>query len=89
MLISDAWSQVSKSGGVRIFMKQSIIHSEYLFFCFNALSHYCSSYPSSKSLKLNGKTYNQLTFNTRTLPCFKELYKDFYNENNKKIVPLN
>ena len=32
--ISDAWIQESKSGGIRIFKKQSIIREEYLFYCF-------------------------------------------------------
>lgn len=69
-------------------MKQSIIHSKYLLYCFQSLSHYCQSYPKQKIVKLNGKTYHQLIFNTRTLECIKELYSDFYL-NGKKIVPNN
>jgi hypothetical protein len=59
-------------------MKQSIINSKYLLFC--------QSYPKLKIVKLNGKTYHQLIFQTRTLECLKEFYSDFY-QNGKKIVP--
>lgn len=88
MLISDAWSQISKSGGVRIFMKQSIIHSKYLIFGYSSLAHYCQAYPKKGTSKLNGKIYHHLSFKTRTLPCITELRNDFY-KGSTKIVPLN
>lgn len=73
-MISDAWFQTSSSGGIRIFMKQSPTEGggEYLLFCFFSLSHYCQGYPKKIITKLNGKTYHSLSFNTRTLHCFKE-----------------
>ena len=88
MLISDGWMQKNKSGGVRFFKKQSIIHSEYLLFSFLLLQHFCSNYPQLKISKLKNKTYHALTFNTRTLECFKEIYYDFYDKG-RKIVPTN
>jgi hypothetical protein len=71
-------------------MKQSMIPRDckYLLYCFQSLSHYCQSYPKYSIAKLNGKTYPQLTFHTRTLECIKELYSYFYL-NGKKIVPNN
>lgn len=70
-------------------MKQSPTEGggEYLLFCFFSLSHYCQGYPKKIITKLNGKTYHSLSFNTRTLHCFKEQYNDFMLT--KKIVPLN
>jgi hypothetical protein len=90
LLISDAWMQKNKSenGGVRLFKKQSIIQSEYLLFSFFLLDHFCSSYPQLKISKLNNKTSHALTFNTRTLECFKDIYNDFYFKGTK-IVPHN
>ena len=69
-------------------MKQSIIHSEYLLFSFFLLEHFCPSYPQLKMTKLQNKTYHALTFHTRTLECFKEIYSDFYFQG-RKIVPSN
>ncbi|SSD62162.1 probable NULL [Saccharomycodes ludwigii] len=72
----------------RFRLKQSINHSEYLIYVFQLLSHYCISYPKLKIDKANGKSYTQLEFTTRSLPCFTVLRRIFY-KGRIKIVPNN
>uniref|UniRef100_UPI0023F518B2 LAGLIDADG homing endonuclease n=1 Tax=Cyathus striatus TaxID=68777 RepID=UPI0023F518B2 len=87
ILLSDGWvSKANKNGQVRLFLKQSIGNSEYLFFTFLQLSHYCGAYPHIVRSKLNGKVFCGIEFVTRSLTCFTELYNDFYI-NKVKCVP--
>lgn len=72
----------------RFRLKQSIIHSEYLLYVYQLLSHYCISPPKLKIDWVKGKSYNQLEFYTRALPCFTILRKHFYN-GRIKIIPKN
>lgn len=84
----------------RLGFKQSLAHAYYVWFVFNALSHYCSSYPHlTKGLRLE-KQYPCLEFFTRSarsadhplrgrsLPCFSHLYYLFYPQGTK-IIPSN
>lgn len=98
ILLTDGWiDYISKKDldkktiqeiNCRFRLKQSIIHSEYLIYVFILLSHYCISYPRIKIAKVKGKSYNQLEFYTRSLPCFTILRNIFYN-GRIKIVPNN
>ena len=98
ILLTDGWiDYLSKKDldkktiieiNCRFRLKQSIIHSEYLIYVFILLSHYCISYPKIKIAKVKGKSYNQLEFYTRSLPCFTILRYIFYN-GRVKIVPNN
>jgi heme/copper-type cytochrome/quinol oxidase subunit 1 len=89
LLISDGWLQLGSGGkAARFNLKQSIGHSEFLFFVFLNLSHYCSSYPDLTTTKLNKKIFYGITFFTRSLPCIMELYNLFY-KNKIKVVPHN
>lgn len=87
IMLSDGWIRKEhKNGQVRLFLKQSINNSEYLFFTFLQLSHYCGSYPHIVRNKLNGKVFFGVELVTRSLTCFTELYNDFY-VNKVKCVP--
>jgi heme/copper-type cytochrome/quinol oxidase subunit 1 len=88
ILISDGRILKTKKGGIRIFIKQSIIQLPYLIFLLNKLSHYCPHYIFYKKEKYLNKYYDSYYFYTRTLPCLQE-FKNFYNDKNKKIIPLN
>lgn len=98
ILLTDGWiDYMSKKNldkktiieiNCRLRLKQSIINSEYLIYLFILLSHYCISYPKIKIKKIKGKSYNQLEFYTRSLPCFTILRNIFYN-GRVKIVPNN
>jgi heme/copper-type cytochrome/quinol oxidase subunit 1 len=87
VLISDGWLQINKQGNTRLSLKQSINKFEYVFFVFNKLSHFCSTYPYLTTASLNGKKFKGIAFITRTYPCFTEYYNIFY-KNKIKIVPL-
>ncbi len=88
LILSDGWLAINKEGNARFGFKQSLSKFLYLFFIFLKLSHYCSVYPSLVKTKLNGKIFYGVSFITRILPCFTELYYLFYFKG-KKIVPLN
>jgi hypothetical protein len=76
----------SSKGHARISLKQSFERAEYLLFVFILLNHYCKSYPKLGNAKLNNKTYLFLTFTTRSLLCFTDIFHTFY-VNGKKVVP--
>lgn len=87
LLLSDGWMQKQNlKGHARLSLKQSLVRSEYLLYVFFILSHYCKSYPFLGYTKLNNKTFPFLTFSTRSLTCFTEIFDAFY-VNGKKVVP--
>ena len=90
LLLSDGWLIISSktSKNARLGFKQSIKNVPYVLFIFNQLSHYCSSFPNINKSKRVGKIYFELSFFTRSLPCFTELYNLFYI-NNVKVIPKN
>lgn len=90
ILLSDGWLHLPNKYTKNCFLglEQSLDKSDYLLFVFFELSHFCSTYPVLRIKKrLNITTYS-LYFNTRILPCFTDLSKEFY-VNNNKIIPLN
>ena len=88
LILSDGWLRFAykRSTNALLGFKQSSIHSEYVWFVFNLLSHYCSSYPCLKSNGIKGNGHYALEFSTRTMPCFTELFYLFY-PNGVKIIP--
>lgn len=90
LLLSDGWltfaSKTTKNA--RFGFKQSLSQSYYVWFVFNKLSYYCSSYPVlTKSIRME-KLFYALQFFTRSLTCFTELHSLFYFKG-VKIVPSN
>ena len=72
----------------RLELQQSLAHSDYIWFVFSILSHY-----NNIILRLNrriraGKQFYSLAFETRSLPCFTELYLLFYT-GGVKVIPEN
>ncbi len=88
LLISDGWLQINKAGNTRFFFKQSFCNSALVFFVFNRLSHYCSSYPFISNTQLKGSRFKAICLNSRAYPCFTEFYNMFYVKG-VKIVPNN
>jgi hypothetical protein len=90
LLLSDGWitfgSKTHKNA--RLGFAQSGAHSEYFWFVFLSLSHYCSSYPMVRNRTSFGKETIELQFFTRSMPCMTELYYLFY-PNGVKIIPNN
>lgn len=74
LLLSDGWLIIASktSKNARLGFAQSLAHSGYLWFVFNLLSYYCSSYPHflTKGIRAGTRTYALELF-TRSLPCFR------------------
>lgn len=89
LLLSDGWLIFSakRSINARLGFKQSLHHVNYVWFVFNLLSHYCSSFPIPVISKQE-KLYHALAFFTRSLPCFTELHSMFYSTG-VKVIPKN
>jgi hypothetical protein len=90
LLLSDGWltfaSKTNKNA--RLGFAQSGAHSEYFWFVFLSLSHYCSSYPDVRIRTSFGKKTIALQFFTRSMPCLTKLHSLFY-PNGVKIIPHN
>jgi len=87
LLISDAWLQINKSGNTRFFFKQSFSNFTFVYSIFIRMNHFCSSYPIITSTTIKGKNFKGICLNTRTYPCFTELYNLFYVKG-VKVVPF-
>lgn len=90
LLLSDGWLSFPNAynKNVRLGFEQSGDHSEYFWFVFFHLAHYCSSKPIIRHRTRIDKQTIGLQFMTRLLPCFTELYHLFY-VNGKKGIPNN
>ena len=90
LLLSDGWlifaSKTNKNA--RLGFKQSLSHPGYVWFVFNILSHYCSSYPRLTTGVRAGKRYYGLEFLTRSMPCMSVLHSLFYPKG-IKVIPQN
>ena len=90
LILSDAWVKFSSktSKNDLLGFSQSSVNSEYFWFVFFSLSHYCSSYPLIRVRNRLGTKTITLQFETRSMPCITELRNLFYL-NNTKVVPEN
>ena len=93
LLLGDGYANNRSGEGVRISIKQSIIHKEYLFNLYEFFSTrgYCTTLKPRKyqrTIKGIDKIYYGYEFNTFTFRSFFWIYKSFY-KNGKKIIPLN
>lgn len=93
LLLGDGYANNRSGEGVRIAIKQSEIHKEYLFFLYNFFFDrgYCSNLqPSRYFRRIKGKVkfFNGYEFNTLTFRSFVWIYNSFYKKG-KKILPLN
>lgn len=90
LILSDGWLIKGSTTSInpRLGLAQSLNHFEYIFFVFNALSHYCQNYPTLRGRERNTKIHYIVEFVTRSLPCFLEIYNLFY-PNKVKVIPQN
>ena len=82
-------SEDSKSNARVIFL-QSLEQSEFIYHLFGIFKDYSISSPKvhSSLIKETGNFRHNISFGTRTLPCFNEFYNLFY-KNRLKVVPEN
>lgn len=93
ILLGDGYANNRSGEGVRIAIKQSEIHKEYLFFLYSFFldKGYCSKIEPRKyerRIKGKDKIYFGYEFNTFTFRSFLWIYNSFY-KNGKKILPVN
>jgi hypothetical protein len=90
LILSDAWVRFGskRSKNALLGFKQSGAKSQYFWFVFSLLSHYCSTYPLVIIGSRLGKKTIGLQFETRSMPCITELHSLFYSED-KKVIPQN
>jgi hypothetical protein len=89
LLLSDGWLSFASSTNknASLGFRQSLSHSDYVWYVFNILSHYCNSCPRLTTGNRAGRRFYGLQFLTRALPCFTELHSLFYT-NGVKIIPV-
>jgi hypothetical protein len=59
-------------------IKQSLCNFGYLWYIFNELAYFCSSYPTFRAQTRFGKKLYSLEIQSRALPCFTQLHKLYY-----------
>ena len=90
LLLGDGYAKNRTGEGVRIAIKQSIIHKEYLFLLYKFFQDqgYCSNNPPSlytRKIKTTNKIYYGYEFNTFTFRSFIWIYNLFYKNGIKKL----
>jgi hypothetical protein len=90
LILSDGWLRFSSktNKNAHLGLKQSLAHSDYIWFVFSILSHYCDNLPTLRLGKKGEKSHWSLEIVTRALPCFTELHSIFYVDG-VKIIPHN
>lgn len=89
LLLSDAWLHYSVSKGsknCRLGFQQSLSHFGYFWHVFTLLAHFCKALPYFRARSRHGVINYSLSLQTRSLPCFTELYSLFYMEG-VKVIP--
>jgi hypothetical protein len=93
LLLGDGFASNRTGEGVRIAIKQSEVHKEYLFFLYYFFYDrgYCTNLEPRKYtrfIKGIDRLYFGYEFNTYTFRSLSWIYKSFY-KNGRKIVPYN
>lgn len=93
LLLGAGTAQNISGEGVRISIKKSFIHKEFLFYLYEFFLKrgYCSNIKPrkfSRFIKNINKRYDGFEFNTYTFRNLVWIYKSFYKKG-KKIIPLN
>lgn len=91
LLLSDGYLQLqtkNRSINSCLRFKQSLDKSQYVWFVFTILSHYCSSCPFLTTGTRAGVRFYGLEFFTRALPSLTKIYHLFYKDS-IKVIPQN
>ena len=91
-LLGDGHAERLPSGGVRFRFKQSVKHKDYIFWLWDFFKKrgYCSNnLPVLSELKLGNNLHKFYRFNTYVYSSWIDIYKLFYNNKKRKIIPNN
>jgi hypothetical protein len=91
-LLGNAHAERAMTGGVKFRFKKSINHKDYLFWLyefFNSRGYCTNNLPSCLTQKYGDKLFKAYHFNTYSYTSLLFLYKLFYNNNKKKVIPIN
>ena len=90
-ILGDVYMRRSSAkANTRVVFRQGSINADYLLHLYSLYQKFVSTPPSVTSItdSATGKTRDNLSFATLALPCFNQLYEQFYL-NGKKVVPAN
>ena len=90
-ILGDVYMRRSLAkANTRVVFRQGSINADYLLHLYSLYQKFVSTPPSVTSItdSATGKTRYNLSFATLALPCFNQLYEQFYL-NGKKVVPAN
>jgi ubiquinol-cytochrome c reductase cytochrome b subunit len=91
-LLGDAHAERSLSGGVKLRFRQSIKHKDYVFWLyefFNSRGYCSNNLPTCFTQKYGDNCFKAYRFNTYSYTNLIWLYKLFYNNKKKKVIPIN
>lgn len=91
-LLGNGFGEREKSGGVRFRFRQSVVCKDYIFWLHNFLytRGYCSNIlPVIYTKKKGDNLLEYYRFDTYSFRSLLWLYKTFYNNNKKKVIPSN
>jgi hypothetical protein len=86
LILSDAWLQKRGHWNPRIGFKQSVVNSPYFYHVYFELAYLCAGPIFFGKSVLRGKIFYNISFQTRQLPCFMEIFNLFYKTVDKKWV---
>jgi hypothetical protein len=90
LLLSDGWLQKRGHWNPRFGLKQSFTNFSFLWTCFEEFAYLCSGYPYMGKSYIRGKCFFSITFQTRQLECFNDIFNLFYSTvKGKKIKYIN
>lgn len=90
LLLSDGWLQKRAQWNPRFGLKQSLKNFPFLWSCFEEFAYLCSGYPYLGKSHIRGKLFYSISFQTRQLECFNEVFNLFYKTvNGKRVKQIN
>ena len=91
-LLGDAYMRrFSNKSNTRIIFRQGSKNTEYLLHLYNVYKQFVLSPPAISQIldKSSGKTRNNISFATLSLPCFCAKFYDEFYISGKKVIPAN
>lgn len=77
---------INSKANARVRFLQSVDQSDFIYHLYELFKDYCGTAPKENTslIKETGKFIHNISFATKSLPCFNELYSLFYINRKKK-----